>query len=212
MVSDPFGEAVGSLDDATFSLDSNNYTISQLGRFPSPGGGVIGIRLGGELTEDEKRTLVLHVCDTAFPFSVATYSSSTSRQRYEWPGNGSDNPLYRQAERTIYLSRDTRAPSLSTATPPAVDGTSLVLTFDEDLETGSTGIPAGSAFTVEVDDTAVSLSGNPVSVSGKEVTLTLASAVTAGQRVTVAYTKPLLRQLSSRWVRQRGGHHCRSGP
>ena len=57
-----------------------------------------------------------------------------------------------------------------------VDGTSLVLTYDQDLDTSST--PAASQYTVKVDGGA----GAPpssVSVAGRTVTLTLASAVTS---------------------------------
>ncbi len=76
-------------------------------------------------------------------------------------------------------------PALSSA---AVSGTALTLTYSEALDTGS--VPAGSAFTVKVAGSAVNLaSSNPVAVSGRAVTLTLASAVTAGQAVTVSYAK-----------------------
>ena len=78
-------------------------------------------------------------------------------------------------------------PSLSTATPPSVDGATLTLTYDEPLDTGST--PAASAFTVRVAGTARTVSD--VSVAGRAVTLTLAApAVTGDQTVTVSYTVP----------------------
>ena len=81
---------------------------------------------------------------------------------------------------------DTTAPALSTAT---VNGASLVLTYDEALDTGS--VPAVTAYTVSVGGTAVTLAGaSPVAVSGMTVTLTLAAAVAAGDTVTVTYTAP----------------------
>ena len=49
-------------------------------------------------------------------------------------------------------------------------------------------VPAGSAFTVQVNSTARSVSS--VSVSGTKVLLTLSSPVAYGNTVTVAYTKP----------------------
>ena len=69
----------------------------------------------------------------------------------------------------------------------AVNGVSLVLTYDEDLDTGS--VPPANAYAVTVDG------GTPaeptdVAVAGATVTLTLASAVTSRQTVTVSYTKP----------------------
>ena len=81
---------------------------------------------------------------------------------------------------------DTTAPTLSTAT---VSGATLTLTYDEALDTGS--VPAGSAFTVTVAGSMRPLATtNPVSVAGRTVTLSLASAVTVGQTVTVSYTVP----------------------
>ena len=67
-----------------------------------------------------------------------------------------------------------------------VDGSTLTLTYEENLDEGVT-LPA-SAFTVTVggDDRAV----NGVSVSGTTVNLTLASAVAAGETVKVGYAKP----------------------
>ena len=76
---------------------------------------------------------------------------------------------------------DNTAPTLSSAT---VDGTSLVLTYDENLDSSST--PAANDFTVTVAGSAVAVTG--VSVSGMTVTLTLASAVSAGDAVSLSYT------------------------
>ena len=78
------------------------------------------------------------------------------------------------------------APELST---PTVNGTSLVLTYNEALDTGS--VPAGSAFTVKVGGTAVSLAtSGAVDVSGRTATLTLAATVTSSDTVTVSYAVP----------------------
>ena len=57
-------------------------------------------------------------------------------------------------------------------------------------------VPAASAFTVKVNGSAVSLAGsNHGSVSGREVTLTLATAVASTDTVTVSYDKPESRPL-----------------
>ena len=78
---------------------------------------------------------------------------------------------------------DTAAPELSAA---AVVGATLTLTYGEALDTAST--PAAADFTVQADGSPVSLASvTPVTVSGQTVTLTLASAVTQGQTVTVSY-------------------------
>ena len=63
------------------------------------------------------------------------------------------------------------------------------LTWDEPLDLESE--PAASAFTVKVDTNTVNLATTePVEVRGRAVVLTLASAVSAGQSVTVSYRPP----------------------
>ena len=79
--------------------------------------------------------------------------------------------------------RETTPPELATAT---VDGRTLTLTYDEDLDENSE--PSSDAFSVAVVGTGRAVDG--VSVAGDTVTLTLASAVTAADTVTVSYTAP----------------------
>ena len=81
------------------------------------------------------------------------------------------------------------APAPESAT---VDGTSLVLTHSEDLDTGS--VPAASAYTVKVDGDA-GTNPSTVSVGTRTVTLTLATAVIDGQVVTVSYDMPASNRL-----------------
>ena len=87
-------------------------------------------------------------------------------------------------------SADTTAPGFQSAT---VDGTSLVVTFDETLQGGRTK-PASSIFTVTAtaSGTARTINGatTAVTISGAAVTAMLMSAVAHGDAVTVAYTKP----------------------
>ena len=79
--------------------------------------------------------------------------------------------------------RDTTPPELSSAT---VNGATLVLTYDEALDEASE--LATTAFAVRAGSAPRSVSD--VSVSGRMVTLTLASAVTSGDAVSVSYTAP----------------------
>lgn len=65
----------------------------------------------------------------------------------------------------------------------AVSGTTVVITFSENMRAA----PLLAQFAATVAGTARTI--NTAVVSGKVLTLTLASAVTAGQPVTVAYTK-----------------------
>ncbi|MGY0747215.1 SwmB domain-containing protein, partial [Azospirillum argentinense] len=78
-----------------------------------------------------------------------------------------------------------QAPVLQSA---AVDGTSLVLTYDVALD--SANPPAAGAFTVTTGGSPVTVSGVAVDGANKTVTLTLAQAVAHGSAVTVSYTDP----------------------
>ena len=80
---------------------------------------------------------------------------------------------------------DTAAPTVSSAT---VSGSTLTVTFSEDMDTSAGALADNSAFAVTVAGSKRTV--NSYTLSGKTATLTLASAVTAGQAVTVAYTKP----------------------
>ena len=78
---------------------------------------------------------------------------------------------------------ETTPPELATAT---VDGTTLTLTYDEDLDENSE--PSSDAFSVAVGGTGRAVDG--VSVSGSSVILTLGPAVVAEETVTVSYAAP----------------------
>ncbi|AWN40609.1 beta strand repeat-containing protein [Methylobacterium durans] len=80
---------------------------------------------------------------------------------------------------------DAHRPVLQSA---SVNGTSLVLTYDEALD--ATHLPAGGAFTVTAGGSAIPVSSVSADAAAKTVTLTLASAVGHGQTVTVAYADP----------------------
>ena len=90
------------------------------------------------------------------------------------------------ADVTRALAVDLSAPAFVSAATSA-DGTQIVLTFSEDLLATSGNTPARPRFIVMVASSADTLTGAPA-VSGTKVTLTLSTAVTAGQTVTVAYT------------------------
>ena len=79
--------------------------------------------------------------------------------------------------------RETTPPGLSSA---SVDGSTLTLTFDEPLDTGEAPDRTAFALTVAGSGRGVAT----VAVSGSMVTLTLVTAVVAGDTVTLAYTAP----------------------
>ena len=174
------GPPDGSLDNTALNTGTGNYTVQ---RFSVSETGTAHISLDKDLVPDEKRTLVAHVCDRALLFKTARIVNN----RYIWSSTGIDWSDY--AHRTVYVSRDTVAPTLSHI---SVAGTSVVLTFSEALSAAS-GL-ANSAFTVKktvqsVEET-LTLSAAPA-ISGAAVTLTLMSeAVESIDTVTVSYDKP----------------------
>ncbi|WP_040893168.1 SwmB domain-containing protein, partial [Verminephrobacter aporrectodeae] len=74
-------------------------------------------------------------------------------------------------------------------TRPRVNGDQLVLSFDDssDLDADPDHKPANEAFAVLVDGVANAVTNVTVEAQAKTVTLTLSTAVTSGQTVTVAY-------------------------
>ena len=81
---------------------------------------------------------------------------------------------------------DSAKPALAGA---AASGTMVALTFGEPLD--ETSVPPASAFAVEVGGSAAALAAvDPVSVSGRAVSLALAAAAPAGAAVEVDYAKP----------------------
>ena len=173
----------GSLDNATFTTaGSNNYEIVSISKPRSE----VQVIFDTALSAADQSTLVLHVCDQAYAFgsrSIPSASFTFATPPQDWSSH---------AERTIYLSQDTVAPTFASAT---VNGTSLVITFNEPL--GAAASLANSAFTVKKgpsgSQTTLTLSSTAPVISGSTVTLTLATAssVTATDtNVLVTYTKP----------------------
>ena len=79
--------------------------------------------------------------------------------------------------------RETTAPTVASA---AADGAALTLTFSEELTEAP--VPAATTFTVSVGGSQRGV--DSAAISGSTVTLTLASAVTSTDEVTVSYAVP----------------------
>ena len=117
--------------------------------------------------------------------------------------DASDSPLETMAgPRDEDINPDTAAPALATSgdAAPTVDGTTLTLTFDENLDGES--VPAESAFrVVGVSSTRAGsrtlYTVDDVGVAGMKVTLTLGETVDPGTTgLTVTYTKPASNALA----------------
>ena len=138
--------------------------------------GVSGANLpGGDLPDGT----VLNLGATALTVGTDSHSGTAGREQWDLQTLGISPTWVDGQELTVCANL---APVLESA---RADGTSLVLTYAEALDAGST--PAPGAYSVSVDggaDPAVS----DVSVSGRTVTLTLAAAVTGANSVTLTYT------------------------
>ena len=133
---------------------------------------------------------------SAFALSAAGELSLTAGKDFEAPDDADQDGAYEVtvqvsdganetlADLTVQLADvDDIAPTVSDA---SIDGATLTLTFSEALD--ESAAPASNAFSVSVDGAARDVSS--VAVSGSAVTLTLASAVVAGETVTVGYAAP----------------------
>ncbi|WP_265683914.1 Ig-like domain-containing protein [Verminephrobacter aporrectodeae] len=91
------------------------------------------------------------------------------------------------ANYTVDTRPDTTPPVLSTA---MVSNNQLVLTYTEANSLDATHIPPTTAFAVRIDNVLTAVTAITVNAQDKTVSLTLATAVSTGQTVTVAYNDP----------------------
>ena len=115
---------------------------------------------------------------------------------YAKPASGVDNTLQDAAGNEVRgFSDQPVANALDTTTPTfhsaAVNGSTLTVTFDENLDKGS---PAGGAFVVSATPqggTTRTIPGTgAAAIAGDRATVTLAEAVAQGETVVVSYARP----------------------
>ena len=92
----------------------------------------------------------------------------------------------------VKLNITTAAPDPGDTTPPtvssaSVNGSTLVLTYNENLD--QTSVPSSTDFSIKVNGSQQAAPLN-VALTGAKVTITLAEPVTAGDTVTISYTPP----------------------
>ena len=151
--------------------------------------GTLTFGLNRALPTRLRTQMALHVCDRTFPVSADSTTAATwTNTGLDWSDTGN---------RTLYVSRDARAPSVSSAT---VNGATLKITFDENLDAT---VPPSSAFTVKRtpyggEEETISASGTPA-ISGTTLTLTLAEPMThIHTDVKVNYSQPSNNRLTDR--------------
>ena len=142
------GMGDGALSDEDFDIGANRYELDEVSVSAlSSTLGDLRFKLGGSsqsgnfLTAAQVVALQLHVCDTAYDFSDASYDSNT--QTYTWEANLDWSA---ESERTVYLSlpENNAATGLPTISSDAADGATVgdTLTANQGDIADSDGLPA----------------------------------------------------------------------
>ena len=178
--SNTIGDIFGSLDDTSISYD-RSYTVQQISNTEITGGGRHFVVLDAFVPRG-----------SVFDIGGMELTASASAERtpvgeYRW--ENATYPGWIDGQKVTVSAN--LAPVVTAA---AVNGATLTLTFAEDLDTNST--PAAGAFTLYIAGDTTGVNPSSVdSISGKTVTMTLATAVTNGQTVTLDYAKPATNPL-----------------
>ena len=178
--------SAGSLSQEEFTYYGTDYSILLFYRNTDTDPDLwLGLNPQGATAFDNEE-LSLVVDGTAFSFGDAVLNSTG---QWVWAESGLN-----------WADGDRAAVRLLGPPPPpvalvsaTVSGTALTLTYDTGMD--QTSVPAASAYAVDVDGTAATVSS--VAVAGPEVTLTLASAPAATATVTVDYAVPATNPLRS---------------
>ena len=193
VASTPTGGYYSVGDTIEFTVTFNEYVTAEGGpQFEFELGGATRQAVGGDSEEEMNVT---------FQYTVAV-GDADDRDGISWGANalslnggsiallGKGDLIPRNADPAHAAQAALPAHKVDTAKPSLVsaevDGTTLTLTFSEALNTTA---PANTQFSVKVDGGA---GANPtaVSIADRDVTLTLAAAVTRAQTATVTYAKP----------------------
>ena len=170
----------GTLDNNTFATTTNRsgYTIDAFEMI----GTELYFRLTSDLSAADKQALMLHVCGDDYPLSDFTLGSASTyfiTSAQDWS---------RHAQLTFYISEDLVDPTFADAT---VDGTSLMVTFDENLRQASSLQTNRFAVTKGTNDDTVAFASGSPTITGNTVALTLSSAIAeTDTNIKVSYTKP----------------------
>ena len=174
-----------ALTDDDFTYGGVTYRITRLSRTGSrstedTGNGALGIEIAG-LSDTAASALTLVVGDHKFALSRQAHWSSIQHPR--WTDGLAVSVSLVGPVSTTTMAPPVAGPALEWA---RVNGSELALRFDQGLDGSSA--PSASAFAVSVAGSARSVSS--VVVRQDLVTLTLASAVTSGETVTLGYAPP----------------------
>ena len=163
----------------TYNEDLDESSVPATTAF-TVGGVTGGATVTNVAISGDEVTLTLSNDATIGDTVTLSYTAPGSNPIQDLAGNDAVNLT---TEAVTNNTPDVTAPVFQSA---AVNDTTLVLTYDENLDSGST--PATTAFTIGGVTGGTSVSN--VSISGSEVTLTLSNGASNGDTVTVTYTVP----------------------
>ena len=170
----------GALDDQTFTIGSNDYTVNSLRvQFGGRNSGSLGFELldAQRLTTVEVEALRLHVCDTV----VYNFSGATTLNASYWSTTFDWSPPV--VTRMLYLSLPANNPATG---EPAITGTAQVgqvLTADASPIADDDGLPSSFTykwFRVDSDGTS-----NEAEISGEIATTYTLTNDDAGKKIKV---------------------------
>ena len=174
-----FAGADGDLDDKTFSVGTNNYTID--GLYVGTAGD-LNLDLTGALDAADKGNLELVVGSTAFDLDDATHVSAVNA--YLWTGTGldwsSDTYVTLRMRRAVALSTDATLSGLT-----VYDGSSN-LTLSPTFASGTEPYTASAAYdiaTVTVTATKNQADATVAWLDASDATLADADAMASGHQV-----------------------------
>ena len=182
------GPDTGEISPSSYSVSGRSFTIGDAYMYKK-NSDVDFIFRSPAITAENHNSISLHVCGAELPFHRANISSSGQARWSDVDNYAGWDDWSDQTERTIHISRDAVKPTLDRT---AVSGTDITMTFSEDL--ASAGSLANSAFTVKKAksgvESAVSLGNTAPVISGRTLTLTLATAAAEGDNLIISYTNP----------------------
>ena len=177
-----FAGTDGGLDDKTFSVGTNNYTID--GLYVGTAGD-LNLDLTGALDAADKGNLKLVVGSTDFDLDDATHVSSENA--YLWTGTGldwsSDTHVTLRMRRAVALSTDATLSGLT-----VYDGSSN-LTLSPSFASGTEAYTASAAYdiaTVTVTATKNQADATVAWLDASDATLADADAMASGRQVALA--------------------------
>ena len=175
-----FSGADGDLDDKTFSVGTNNYTID--GLYVGTAGD-LNLDLTGALDAADKGNLKLVVGSTAFDLDDATHVSAVNA--YLWTGTGlnwsSDTHVTLRMRRAVALSTDATLSGLT-----VYDGSSNLALSPTFTSAGTEPYTASAAYdiaTVTVTATKNQADATVAWLDASDATLVDADAMAAGRQV-----------------------------